>query len=50
MKNSFVPTVPDVSAVSYLQGGAVFREGGAEEGIDGVQHHIHNVLLQDRIR
>ena len=32
-----------------LQGGAVLREGGAEEGVDGVKHHVDDVLLQDGI-
>ena len=34
---------------AHLQGGAVFRERGAEEGVDGVKHHVDDVLLQDRI-
>ena len=33
----------------HLQGGAVFRERGAEEGDDGVKDDIDDVFLQDGI-
>lgn len=33
-----------------LQRGAVFRERGAEEGVDGVKDHVDDVFLQDGIR
>lgn len=35
--------------VPDLQGGAVLRERGAEEGIDGVKNHVDDVFLQDGI-
>lgn len=34
----------------HLQGRAVLRERGAEEGVDGVKDHIDDVLLQDGVR
>ncbi len=33
-----------------LQRSAVLREGGAEEGVDGVEYHVDDVFLQDGIR
>lgn len=33
-----------------LQRRAVLRERGAEEGVDGVKHHVDDVFLQDGIR
>lgn len=38
------------SLVADLQRGAVFRERGAEEGVDRVEHHVDDVFLQDGIR
>lgn len=39
-----------VSRDPDLQGSAVLRERGAEEGIDGVKDHIYDVFLQDWVR
>lgn len=34
----------------HLQRRAVLRERRAEEGVDGVKHHVDDVLLQDGVR
>lgn len=41
-----LPTPKLPAAGAHLQGGAVLRERGAEEGTDGVQHDGQHVLLQ----
>lgn len=34
----------------HLQGRAVLRKRGAEEGVDGVKDYVDDVLLQDGVR
>lgn len=45
-----VPSLLCVCVFPHLQGGALVREGGAEEGGDDAHDDLGHVLLQDGVR